>query len=473
MVDVLEELRENSSTSWHTYVSLVDESLSDHELSQALQANEHVEVLHINTNRTRGNWDSLLHVIRMREILSHVVVSDRDDADEDRQVQTTRTSRFLQAIQMNSAIQTVCLKDVRVSAASIVSFLNLATSVTTFDLEGYIMETHEEDRGAHELATSLQRNTNIRTLKLGNLKDVCLLPILSSLTANVHVNELELRLKDLSFAASTRLRVLLESTATMVKVKLSEFRFKAVSFLPLMQGLINSENITDVDFTKCIFDGEESTLLFKSILRSKSNVRALSIRACNMHGGTLPATVFADILRSDSPLRSLELCSSVLTNDGFIALLSLVAGSKVKQLQMGKIGGPQKFLALMSSIPKMQIRLLTFNMCDVDSLRWKSALIRALKKNSSLCLVDARKDGNRDEIGWDELNSYGVRNRGLSEWIAAPATIPRGAWPTAIEAARAIGPDAVIRILDAVGTSVGPIQGKRSRKRPRFFSPSW
>ena len=69
------------------------------------------------------------------------------------------------------------------------------------------------------------------------------------------------------------------------------------------------------------------------------------------------------------------------------------------------------------------------------------------------------------------ITYYAARNEGLSQWIASPVTEPRGARAKALEA-HETGPDIVFRILQALGTFVAPVEGKRCRKRPRLYSPS-
>jgi hypothetical protein len=504
MVDVVESLRENSPNQRYSSFSLEDESLSDHELSQALQANQHVTHLIIYTNGTREcSWVALLRVIATREILSTVGMSDYDDTndepqddlsdfedvyddedpqgdyedvydDEDPQVIMMRNIKFLQAIQMNAAIQTVNLMNIQVPGASIASFLDSATSVTTLLLENVNMEVNGQVRGAQELAAALQRNTNIRRLDLCKLNDVYMVPILSGLATNNHVNTLilDFGVDGLSLVASAGLESLMESNATIDKFTLALCRFQAQSFRPIAQGLINSESITHVRFVICSFEDEGSALLLKSVLHTKSKGRSLAICDCTVHGGTLPSTFFDDVLRPDSPLRSLEFSSSMLTDDGYTAFLSLVEKSKLEQLDLGVIRGRQKYLALIASIPKMQLRKLKFKTRWDEVMVVSSVVAQAVKKNSSLRIVvsGVRTFSNNDRR---KVDSYTARNEGLSHWIAAPSTIPRSAWPQAIEAARAIGPDAVVRILHVLGGLVGPVEGKRACKRPRFFSPTW
>lgn len=74
-----------------------------------------------------------------------------------------------------------------------------------------------------------------------------------------------------------------------------------------------------------------------------------------------------------------------------------------------------------------------------------------------------------DARGKRVLNLYAERNRRLPEWITSPTVVPIQAWPRALAMARAIGPDSVFRVLLKLdATAVGPIKGKRKRKRAKF-----
>jgi hypothetical protein len=127
---------------------------SELELAQVLYANDAGHRLYIDTSGTRRNWDSLLRVIATRENVMLVSLTDHHD-DEDPRVKMARTSVFLQAIQRNSAIQYVHLTGIRLSAASVASFIDAVPSFTGFSLEGDRMEENERERGAQEIAASL------------------------------------------------------------------------------------------------------------------------------------------------------------------------------------------------------------------------------------------------------------------------------------------------------------------------------
>jgi hypothetical protein len=69
-----------------------------------------------------------------------------------------------------------------------------------------------------------------------------------------------------------------------------------------------------------------------------------------------------------------------------------------------------------------------------------------------------------------KLSFYASRNKGLSQWIASPPSVPMEAWPRALAAARTTSSGTVYRVLQALGNSVGPVDGKRKRTIP--YSPS-
>jgi hypothetical protein len=84
----------------------------------------------------------------------------------------------------------------------------------------------------------------------------------------------------------------------------------------------------------------------------------------------------------------------------------------------------------------MQVRTLQFEL--IASLaHLKPGLVRAVKMNASLRTVVGMlrigyqrfDEDDRDLFNEDDkrkLNYYATRNEGLSQWIASPATLPRG-----------------------------------------------
>jgi hypothetical protein len=105
-------------------------------------------------------------------------------------------------------------------------------------------------------------------------------PNLSSLASNSYVKESDVRLPVPTREASDAVKRLLESTFSVAVFKLRA-RFKnGDEFRPIAQGLINSQSVTDIHFDRCEFDDEGCTLLFKSVLQSKPNIRSLCVHGC-------------------------------------------------------------------------------------------------------------------------------------------------------------------------------------------------
>jgi hypothetical protein len=333
------------------------------------------------------------------------------------------------------------------------------------------MEASEREQGARQLSAALQRNTNIRTLSLVWLDAIYVLPIVQSLVSNTSVKELELRqcARSLSLATSDAVRLLLETTSTIEGFGLSVCSCNEDIFRPIAQGLINSEIAIDVKFVDCDLDDEGSTLLFKSILQSKPNLRSLSINNCHVHGGgQLSATIFTNLLRPELSLRSFELSYINLNNFGlttleeFEALLGAVEKSQLEDFCIGPIASEEKCQALIASIPRIQIKALKLYLND-DIAHLKSDLMRAVKRNASLRNVVGEWEGALgggdlfNDNDKRRLNYYAVRNEDIAQWIASPATLPRGAWPKALKAAQEIGLDTVFCILQALSPFiVGP-----------------
>ena len=161
-------------------------------------------------------------------------------------------------------------------------------------------------------------------------------------------------------------------------------------------------------------------------------------------------------------------------DDEFAALLGLVEKSKLDSFCIGCIRSQAMCQLLIRTIPKIQVQTLKFRLSG-DLLRRKADLIGAVKSNASLRTVAGTLHGTDffDRVDKPKLNIYAARNAGIAQRIAPPNTVDRGAWANALAKAQETGPDTVFRILLAPGSFAIPVEGKRSRKRPRRYSPSW
>jgi hypothetical protein len=480
----MELLRRNDPNDEYAYINLTaDERISNKEWSDALSRNQHVKGITFCFASANGrNLDSLLQIVSARDILEEVKLVGEFNPPK-------LAARFLQSIQLNSAIHTVKLRNVDVSGAALARFLDMATSVTTLDLENCHMDASQQEQGMMDIAAAIQRNTWIRKLSLNHFAEYFLRPILSSLASNSSVKELEIRLSHTWEEAPDAVKHLLESTSTIEVFTLPGGIITGEEiFLPISQALINSESVTDINLYSCIFLGGVSTCLFKNVLQSKLNIRSLCMRDCNvgLAVGILSAEDFIHLLGPASSLRSFELSVFYLQDFGFSsplefkALLEAVEASQLESFSIGRITDQIMCQELISSIPKMQVRTLQF--CLADSLLlFKPGLLFAVKTNSTLYSVLGEKVAlgpmrtSTDLFEEDDnpkLKYYAARNKGFSQWIASSSSVPREAWPRALAVARVTGPGTVYHILQMLGNSVGPVEGKRKRKRPIRYAPS-
>jgi hypothetical protein len=424
----------------------------------------------------------LLRVISTRNILEEVTLHGY------RLVNAVElVPRFLHSFRLNSAIHTVKLVFVKVSGTALADFLDAASSVTTFGIHDCRMEASERDQGVIDLATSLQRNRWIRTLSLHALGDAYLCPILRGIASNSHLKELEIGNRPVKWLpsgeASEAVRGLLESTVSIESIKLSSLCGGEERFGPIAQGLINSESVIDIAFNDCRLGGVGSTLLFKSILQSKTKIRSLCVRGWrNDSARELSAENFIHLLRPAAELQSFELSHVNLDFFGFASsaefkcLLEAVEKSRLESFSIGYITDQDMCQDLISSIPKMKVRKLQFELAD-SLERFKPHLVCAVKGNASIYSVAGEKkvvlvsEDLFNERDYHKLNLYAARNKGLSQWITSPSSMARGAWARALAAVRVTGPNAVYDILKTLGNTVGPIEGKRKRKRPIRYAP--
>jgi hypothetical protein len=422
------------------------------------------------------NWDPLLQVL-----------ATRVRTEEVRLIGWGRpklVGQFLQSIQLNPAIHTVKLKCAEVSALA--GFLDAATSVTTLEVNRCNMEASELHQGVIDLAASIQRSTRIRKLILISLGDVYLCPILKSLAYNSHLKELVISLRtDQSHKASDALNHLLESTTSSIEsFELGWVLAGREEFLrPIAQGLINSESVTDITFAGCILSLSGCSRLFKSILQSKPNIRSFCVHYCFVADGVLSLEDFIHVLQPDSSLRSLELNCIDFNLYGFTssvefkALLEAVEKkSNLESFSVGRITDEAMCQELVSSIPKMQLRTLQFYV-DACLDGFKPSLLCAVRTNTSLYNVTGQKylggdtDLFNEEADLHKLKYYAERNKALSQWFVS-SLVPREARPRALAAARVTGRGTVYRILQAMGNSVGPVEGQRKRKGPIRYTPA-
>jgi hypothetical protein len=471
MVDIearsLAFLRRNDPRETMAVVRLNDLS-DDILLSEAFNANEHVNklVLCVDGRLTAPNWNSLLHVIASRENLEQVCL-DLLFLSRGTNPPVISLTPFLLAIQQNPRVHDVQFYDLQLSGNAFASFLDTATSVRTLKLLNCGMEA---PGGVHAIAAALQRNTNIERLQLQVQNEMDLNTILSSLAYNTSVRDVNFYFPLQSLAVSLVVGRFLKSSTTIQRFTshMLNFRDGAESFRPIAHGLIQSKNVTDVKLSPCWFNSPEDVNLLNSILQSKSNLLSLTLNGCEVNLSLhqqFHAAIFS-ALQPHSLLRSFELCSdwglrssrSELAGSmralnfgamDFVAIFTAVEASNLERFSVGFIDSRECGLALIASIPKMQVRTLEFNL-GRDLEYMKGDAIQAVKRNSSLRTVVAKSNSSERWLNNDDrktLTSYTSRNKFIAEWIENPFAVPWAVWPEALDVVQTIGPATVFRLL--------------------------
>lgn len=418
----------------------------------------------------RLEWDVAFSQIRTQNTLAMLHFRGHG------QTPLALTDGILRAVQYNAGIHTVGLIGVVFSAAALSNLLNEAPFLTELRLRETRIHSNQDDTegGISQLCSSIRRNASIRTYCLWSVEDFFWTQILRSLIFNTHVRKVHVRPTTLSAAAA--LQQLLESTTSMVELEIGgeAYGFDEAICRPIVDGLVNSASVIDIKLRQCVFRDQSSNLLLTRLFRSKSNIRALSVGCCSLSVGGLSAMVFANLFRPGSPLKEFTLdhiTSIQLTNAGFKGLLSLVAKSNLEVLRIG-INTYKKIDSLLEYFPS--IRILRYAFFDFSSIlqlaTLKPSLLRAAKGNGSLLNLSARcQPMDVDIFNPKErrlLNHFAARNKGLARLLAAPESLPPGAWPVVLANVAIIGAGTVFGILQLLGDFAGhDAEDQRSFKR--------
>jgi hypothetical protein len=455
-----EELRELLFQNYpeRTSIFLRLRFCDDGKLSSALQSNEHVNVIVLGLENMGDNtdWSLSLDVIATRENLQKVGLTDNPISPE-------QIVPFLLAVQRNPRVQAVRFTRLQLPSNSIASFLDTATGLRTLEL-GNSACVMDAPAGARTIAAALQCNTNIQRLVLEELDERLLIPIVSSLCSNTSVRELALHFANPSLAETLAVGHLLEYTETIQKFEACILGGVDVdTYQPIAQGLIRSKSITELKLEDRSYNCANNTLILNKILQSKSNLQSLALtRYSASQGGGGQEEFYAAIfslLHPHSSLRSFELNHrySFQTSQDFGRLCAAIETSPLERFSIGTVTSKETCLALIASIPKMQIRTLEFNYHG-DLQDMKRGVIQAVKQNASLRTVVAKVGYGvwpLDNDDREKLTCYSLRNEFLALWIENPNAVFKAAWPEYLDVAQTTGPDTVFRVLLALVPSLG------------------
>jgi hypothetical protein len=175
---VLALLRRNDPREKHVKIWMLHFSDDVLCLSEALQANDHVNSIYLDFSYCdvrNTNWDSLLRDIAERVNLVDVIL--RDYFLEPGRNPPDRLIPFVRAIQLNGRVQTVSFESIQLSSDLMDPFLDSTTSIRKLKLSGCDMEAPED---ALAIAAAPQRNTNIQQLFLARVNGRIVIPVLNS-----------------------------------------------------------------------------------------------------------------------------------------------------------------------------------------------------------------------------------------------------------------------------------------------------
>ena len=478
---VVGALRRNDPERTRFCILLRDER-SDADLAQALEQNPFVTDITLDLDGVqRSDWTSLLRVIATRANLETVKLQGSVWRAE-RSARAALVKSILQAIQQNTAIRSVDMRWLRLST-DISTFVDNASSITSFSLYRCDMEPTERELGASSLAAALQHNTNIETLELSRLDDFYAIPILESLRINTSVKTFIWKgyVWDDVWTDETgpALQRLLESTTSIQRFELIALQFSSDTFRPIAHAITRSESVSELKFEECQFQERNSSAPLQSILQNKHNLTTLCLYDCHFGAGQVHRDSIISILsRPDSPLRCFEFQSrgSLALIGGFPGihfknLLRAIEKSKLERFRIGCIGNQQQLQTLTQSIPSMKLKELEVSFRGVEEEgefgpeTIRHDLLQAVRNNFSLRSVEAftafwtAEDKQR-------LAFYANRNESLDQWVNHPETVKRKVWPKALSLAERAGPGALFRGLRSV-LGRDYVSFPRGRKRKR------
>ena len=299
-------LRANDPATTRIHILLRRET-SD-ALAGSLEQNTFVRELELNLEgEQRADWNSLLRAIAMRANLEKVTLEDAY-LDEERNATAALVRAFMQAIQQNTSIQSVELRTIRLPT-DISTFVDNASSITSFRLYQCDGEPAEREQGARDLAAALQRNKNIQSLGLYRLNDIYTTPILEGLRSNVFLKTFifnrSFSFTEVSDATSHALQHLLESTTSIQRFEFFNATFSGDTFRTVAQAISSSGSVSELKIEWCRFEDQSSIAQLRSILQNKQNLSSLCLHHCAFAGGQVHEAIISVIPRPESLLRML------------------------------------------------------------------------------------------------------------------------------------------------------------------------
>ena len=161
-----------------------------------------------------GPWESLLEAVQTHPVITTVFLWAVVQTGGGERTSAAGVNRFLLAIRQNQRVKCVHIHHAHLTGEIISTFLDNATFLRNLLLSSMHWEEPEQD--VPQLNSALQRNSNIMSLDLGEMRGQELNQILNGLACNDHLQKLELSSCDLTGTAFTGLKNLLVSSVSIL-----------------------------------------------------------------------------------------------------------------------------------------------------------------------------------------------------------------------------------------------------------------
>jgi len=454
------------------------------------------------------NWGPLLRELETREKLETVTILDSPTRDY---LITLFRDQFWQALQRNTNVKSLELVGIEFSGnnvAAIVSFLDGASALTDLLLESCTVDSRDV---ARNIATALQRNNRIQTLKLGMWDDeeysLCrtFLHSLASSDIASRLKKLTFQLPDVESeqeleSIAENLGQYLESTHVLQCLELEYVRFDQPSVAShILRGLSRNQSVTELAFCYCSIAEEEEDFddddddedddeqdpvqELATFFQSMTALKSLRITDGDFFNfESVCAAVAEGLVRCNSTLRCLDFevgrmywPEVPIPLPGFQSLL--VAASRNFKLQRLRIGCPPipddpHVNAILEAVPSLKATDLALVFRMQPRPDHKEGLLRALENNYIFQSIDcgvflpSSREDLFDEADRAQLEIYLNRNRRLAEWVKNPKLVPQELWSYALDLALKAGINPLFQSLLALsGEGVGLRMHRRKGAR--------
>jgi len=333
---------------------------------------------------------------------------------------------------------------------------------------------------AISIASALQRNTNIQTLRLLECEDDFIIPIYQTLTSpdsTSHLKNIIIESSDgggLSESLAEQFQQYLAG-ATIQSLEMVDYQITDC-LTNVFETLAQHTHVNELVFTGCAIEGEDENgnddddpgRHLAHLVQNKPNLSVLHMWDCDFFESQQFSNAVSELLtrRGGSALQCLGIYRD---NDPAVGLMHYLPPIAVFRTLMSAISRSTRLehfiigniimgefedhlRELENAIPLFRIKELTLDFLEEShEEEIESRLLRALKRNYVVqnvrCSWRGGKNNWLSETGQCRLNFYLNRNRKLAQWVENPKLVPRDLWPEAMKLAFLAGKESLYQSL--------------------------